>query len=79
MAHMLQHRGVLIILERGGRCSWVRDYHPTLLKVTDSSLPIVQQEVFGPALTPAELVQAHLNVTSGRWRPSRHAKTSPSS
>jgi betaine-aldehyde dehydrogenase len=26
-------------------------YHPTLLEVTDSSLPIVQQEVFGPVLT----------------------------
>jgi betaine-aldehyde dehydrogenase len=26
-------------------------YRPTLLEVTDSSLPIVQQEVFGPVLT----------------------------
>ena len=26
-------------------------YHPTFLEVTDSSLPIVQQEVFGPVLT----------------------------
>jgi betaine-aldehyde dehydrogenase len=26
-------------------------YKPTLLEVTDSSLPIVQQEVFGPVLT----------------------------
>jgi betaine-aldehyde dehydrogenase len=26
-------------------------YHPTVLEVTDNSLPIVQQEIFGPVLT----------------------------
>jgi acyl-CoA reductase-like NAD-dependent aldehyde dehydrogenase len=26
-------------------------YHPTFLEVADSSLPIVQEEVFGPVLT----------------------------
>jgi betaine-aldehyde dehydrogenase len=35
----------------GGRLSAGSFYSPTLLEVTDSRLPVVQQEVFGPVLT----------------------------